>query len=98
MAFSRKLRGVCPSCEARRASQTAANLVDRVLPSVALRQWMPSVPYELRVPMARSSALLSAVVRILCAEISVLIRRLGQQRGDRHGATEIVATIQFFGG
>ena len=75
VAFSCKLRGVCPSCGARRASQTAANLVDRVLPHVPLRQWVLSVPYELRLPMARSPALLSAVVRILCAEISRLLRR-----------------------
>ncbi|OQB11360.1 MAG: hypothetical protein BWY17_03867 [Deltaproteobacteria bacterium ADurb.Bin207] len=59
VAFSCKLRGVCPSCGARRASQTAANLVDRVLPRVALRQWVLSTHYELRVPMARCPALLS---------------------------------------
>jgi len=98
VAFSCKLRGVCPSCGARRASQTAANLVDRVLPRVPLRQWVLSVPYELRLPMARSPALLSAVVRILCAEISRLLRRLGQERGVRQGATGMVATIQLFGG
>ena len=98
VAFSCKLRGVCPSCGARRASQTAANLVDRVLPHVPLRQCVLSVPYELRLPMARSPALLSAVVRILCAEISRLLRRLGQERGVRQGATGMVATIQLFGG
>jgi hypothetical protein len=98
VAFSCKLRGVCPSCGARRASQTAANLVDRVLPHVPLRQWVLSVPYELRLPMARSPALLSAVVRILCAEISQLLRRLGQERGVRQGTTGMVATIQLFGG
>jgi hypothetical protein len=98
VAFSCKLRGVCPSCGARRASQTAVNLVDRVLPHVPLRQWVLSVPYELRLPMARSPALLSAVVRILCSEISRLMRRLGQERGIRQGATGMVATIQLFGG
>lgn len=98
VAFSCKLRGVWPSCGARRASQTAANLVDRILPRVPLRQWVLSVPYELRLPMARSPALLSAGVRILCAEISRLMRRLGQERGVRQGATGMVATIQLFGG
>jgi hypothetical protein len=48
--------------------------------------------------MARSPALLSAVVRILCSEISRLMRRLGQERGIRQGATGMVATIQLFGG
>jgi len=41
---------------------------------------------------------LTAVVRILCAEISRLLRRLGQERGVRQGATGMVATIQLFGG
>jgi Transposase zinc-binding domain len=32
LAFSRKRRGFCPSCGARRMSQTAAHLVDHVIP------------------------------------------------------------------
>jgi hypothetical protein len=34
LAFSCKRRGFCPSCGARRMSQTAAHLVDRVIPHV----------------------------------------------------------------
>jgi hypothetical protein len=40
LAFSCKLRGFCPSCGARRMSQTAAHLVDPVIPHVPVRQWM----------------------------------------------------------
>ena len=39
LAFSCKRRGFCPSCGARRMSQTAANLVDHVIPQVPVRQW-----------------------------------------------------------
>ncbi|MCK5796408.1 MAG: transposase zinc-binding domain-containing protein [Deltaproteobacteria bacterium] len=45
LAFSRKKRGVCPSCEARRMVDMAAHLVDRVLPPVPYRQWVLSVAY-----------------------------------------------------
>ena len=40
VAFSCKLRGVCPSCGGRRMSETAAHLVDRVSPAVPVRQWV----------------------------------------------------------
>lgn len=39
-AFSCKRRGFCPSCGARRMSQTAARLVDHVIPHVPVRQWV----------------------------------------------------------
>ena len=39
LAFSCKRRGFCPSCGARRMSQTAAHLVDHVIPHVPVRQW-----------------------------------------------------------
>jgi len=44
LAFSCKRRGICPSCEARRMADTAAHLVDRVLPAVQFRQWVLSLP------------------------------------------------------
>ncbi|HOE50810.1 MAG TPA: hypothetical protein PLN90_23370, partial [Polyangiaceae bacterium] len=56
------------------------------------------MPYELRLPMVRRPTLLSAVVRILCAEISRLMRQLGQERGVRQGTPGIVSTIQLFTG
>ena len=43
VAFSCKRR-MCPSCWSRRAADTAADLVDRVLPQVPYRQWVLTVP------------------------------------------------------
>ena len=43
--FSCKKRGVCPSCSARRASDTAVHLTDHVLPQVPHRQWVFTLPY-----------------------------------------------------
>ena len=40
VAFSCKGRGVCPSCNGRHMTQTAAHLVDHVIPPVPVRQWV----------------------------------------------------------
>jgi hypothetical protein len=48
VAFSCQGRGLCPSCAGRRMANTAAHLVDRVLPAVPVRQWVLSFPFELR--------------------------------------------------
>jgi hypothetical protein len=48
VAFSCKRRGFCPSCGARRMAQTAAQLVDHVIPQVPVRQWVMSLPIPLR--------------------------------------------------
>jgi Transposase zinc-binding domain len=57
LAFSCKRRGFCPSCAGRRMAQTAAHLVERVIPWVPTRQWVVSVPVPLRYWMAASQDL-----------------------------------------
>ena len=98
VAFSCKCRGSCPSCGARRMNQTAANLVDLVLPDQPIRQWVVSLPWDLRLPVARDSALLSGVLRIEVSEIDKVCKRLGNERGVMRGATGIVSATQLFGG
>lgn len=49
VAFSCRKRGFClPMCLGRRMTDTACQLRDRVLPAMPLRQWMLSLPWELR--------------------------------------------------
>ena len=67
LPFSCKRRGFCPSCAARRMAQTAAHLVECVLPWVPTRQWVVSVPIPLRYWMASS--------RDLTAKVHTIIRR-----------------------
>src|SRR5712691_8246633 len=43
LAFSCKRRGFCPSCAGRHMAQTAAHLVERVIPWVPTLQWVVSV-------------------------------------------------------
>jgi len=38
VAFSCKLRGICPSCGGRRMAETAAWLVDHIIPKVPVRE------------------------------------------------------------
>jgi len=51
VAFSRKRRGFCPSCGARRMARTAAHLVDHVIPRVPVRQWGRVCQVRLPIPL-----------------------------------------------
>ena len=51
VAFSCKRCGFCLSCEARRMAQTAAHLVDHVIPHVPVRQWVLIWVMRLPIPL-----------------------------------------------
>jgi hypothetical protein len=61
--FSCKTRGVCPSCNARRAQDTAIHLTERGLPQAPYRQWTLSLPMQVRFLLARDGRLLSTSTR-----------------------------------
>jgi len=98
VAFSCKRRGFCPSCGGRRMADTAAHLVDRVLPEVSIRQWVLTLPYPLRYRCAYdaklTSEVLRAFLRTLFAELRRRVRRRSGIRADQCGA---VTFIQRFG-
>jgi len=100
VAFSCKRRGPCASCEARRMADTAAHLVDRVLPMIPYRQWVQTLPIPVRLLVARDSQLLSDVLRIFQRRVSAWYRlearRLGFRPSDVQPAS--VTAIQLFGG
>jgi hypothetical protein len=81
-------------------SATAADVVDRVLPEVPLRQWVLSVPFALRVRLAADPAMLTAVSRVLWEEMRRWYRAAsGLTTGD--GARVEAGAITFvqrFGG
>ena len=62
--FSCKKRGFCPACCGRRMVVTAAKWEDEVIPRVAVRQWVLTVPWERRRLLARKPALMLDVVGI----------------------------------
>ena len=63
--FSCKSR-ICPSCSARRMSEQAAHMVDRILRNdVPYRQWVVTFPWDLARRLAFDSELTSAVIRLV---------------------------------
>lgn len=50
VAFSCKGRS-CPSCGARCVAPKTAHPVDQLIPQVPRRQWMPSMPIPVRLPL-----------------------------------------------
>jgi len=95
VAFSCKHRGLCPSCGARRMCNEAVQLVDRVLPNVPVRQWVLSLPWELRRLAAMKPGVIGAMDRIFSEEIARLTRRLAGIDGAQTGS---VGCPQMFGG
>jgi hypothetical protein len=79
-------------------ADTAAHLVDRVLPEVPIRQWVLTLPYPLRYRCAYDARLtneaLRAFIRALFAELR---RRARRQWGVRAGQCGAVTFIQRFG-
>jgi hypothetical protein len=96
--FSCKRRGFCPSCGGRRMADTAAYLVDCVLPEVPIRQWVLTLPYPLRYRCAYDAALTSEILRaFLRALFSALRRRAKSQWDTPRGQCGSVTFIQRFG-
>jgi hypothetical protein len=99
VAFSCKKRGVCPSCGGRRMSETAAELVTRVVPEVPVRQWVLSLPWALRLPVARDSTLLTKVARIFFEAIRDHLRaKVGGHGPGERVEVGAVTFVQRFGG
>ena len=98
VAFSCKHRGLCPSCTARRMADTAAHLVDRVLPAAGYRQWVFTVPKSLRLRLARDPAWASWVNRLIVRAIAVWQRREARGLGFRNVQTGAITFVQRFGG
>jgi len=96
LAFSCKRRGFCPSCGARRMSQTAAHRVDHVIPHVPVRQWVLSLPIPLRVLLAAQPERVTSVLQVVHRVVTRhLLRRAGLKPEEGHGGA--VTLIQRFG-
>ena len=75
LPFSCKVRGLCPSCGARRAHDLTEHLLSRVLPKVSVRQYVLSPPAELVGLLAARNDALSALVRCFSNAIFAGVRR-----------------------
>jgi len=96
VAFSCKRRGFCPSCGARRMVESAALLVDEVLPHLPMRQWVLSFPFQLRFLFASRPEIMSRVLGLVYRAIEThLIQQAGCTRAT--AKTGSVTLIQRFG-
>jgi len=96
VAFSCKRRGFCPSCGARRMAQTAAHLVDHVIPHVPVRQRVLALPIPLRLLLAAQPKLVTPVLQVVHR---VITRHLLGQAGVKADEADsgAVTLIQRFG-
>ena len=96
VAFSCKGRGFCPSCGASRMVESAALLIDSVLPEEPIRQWVLSVPFPLRWLFANAPHVLSQVLMVVTRAISsYLVKKAGFTH--KTAQTGAVTLIQRFG-
>jgi len=89
VAFSCKRRGTCPSCNARCMCNGAAHLVDHVLPDMPVRQWVLSVPFELRLLLACRADAFGAITSLFVSEVFRWQRERAREDGlakIRYGA------------
>lgn len=97
VAFSCKGRR-CPSCWARRTADIAAHLVDRGLPEASYRQWVLTVPWQLRFLLAVDSECLADRLRAFLRTRFAWQRLRGRRVGVADGQTGSVTFLQRFGG
>jgi len=96
VAFSCKCRGFCPSCGARRMVESAALLLEEVLPHQPMRQWVLSVPFPLRLLFAREPVIMGKVLGLVYRAVaSHLIKKAGFKH--KTAQTGAVTLIQRFG-
>jgi len=97
VAFSCKARAACPSCAGRRMANVAAHLVDRVLPAVPVRQWVLSLPFELRALAAFRADVLSALGRMFVEAVFARYRTWAKRQAFGDAPTGAVTHVQRFG-
>jgi hypothetical protein len=95
VAFSCKGRAFCPACLGRRMAAGAADLVDHILPNDApLRQFVLTLPFELRARLAYDAKLLGAVSRTFVDSVLGWYRRKMRDRGIKGGKSGAVTAVQ----
>src|SRR3989441_1017425 len=100
LPFSCKRRGFVRRVRGRRMAQTAAHLVECVIPWVPTRQWVVSVPMPLRYWMSSSQALTAQMHTIIRTTIAQYYVNQAVKRGVERQQVQpgSVTFIQRFGG
>ena len=94
LTLSCKQRGICPSCDAKRAAAFAALLKDELLENVGHCLWTFTIPKMLRPYFMRQRELLGDLVRLAYETIHEL---MSEAAGDDKARPGVVAVPQTFG-
>lgn len=98
VGYSCKGRGFCPSCTGRRMADTSARLVDDVFPTgVPVRQWVLSLPIQIRYRLAYDGKLLSDVLSVFLRVVQGWYRKQGKEAGIAKCVGGSVTFSQRFG-
>jgi hypothetical protein len=97
VAFSCKKRGFCPSCWGKRMSESAAHLVDNVLPKARYRQFVVSLPKALRHWLSTNKALFNIVHKIVTTELHYYYKTKALEDGIFLPKPASISFIQRFG-
>ena len=97
LAFSSKKRGFCPSCCAKRMSESGVFMSEKVFPDVPVRQWVITVPFPLRYWMASRPALMTKILAIITRAINGYYQQKARKSGISDGGkTGSYSVIQRF--
>lgn len=98
LPFTCRGRGFCGSCLARRAAERSAHLINEVLPVVPIRQWVLSLPLNLRYMMLFDHDLTLAVLKEFATALLGFYQDQAKKQGITNGLVGMVSAIQRFGG
>lgn len=79
--LSCKRRGFCGSCLSRRMSETSVRLADSIIPQIATRQWVLSLPAPLRYLVAYDNEALNFVVTAFMRVLFSYLRKKAKMSG-----------------
>lgn len=97
VAFSCKRRGFCPSCGGKRMAETAAHLVDHVIPEVPVRQWVLSVPIPMRYWLSSNPKLITQVLKKIIRVIDRYYKNKAKALDIKNQRTGAMTFLQRFG-
>lgn len=97
VAFSCKNRGLCPSCAGRRMADSAAHLRDHVFPTAAVRQWVLTLPMQLRFLLAWRPKLIGLTLTLFLRALFAWQRRCARRQGISKPLCGAVTCIQRLG-
>lgn len=78
-------------------SETAARLSDQVIPDVNVRQWVLSLPIQLRYWLSSNPKLVTSLLEIIIRTLSRFQKNRAKLEGVSNGQTGAVTFIQRFG-